>query len=80
VGNARHGGRQLARRSSATQPRKPFAPRGLAERSFREGRIEQQLGDPAALEQVTFLVPNGWTGHDGSESATRMVVGGRGGR
>lgn len=48
------------------QPQKPFAPRGLAERSFYEDRIEQQLGDPATLEQVTFLVPNGWTGHDGA--------------
>jgi hypothetical protein len=40
-------------------------PQGLPERSFHEGRIEQQVGDPAALEQVTFLVPNGWQGHDG---------------
>jgi len=48
------------------QPRKFFVPRGLAERSFHQDRIEQQLGDPAALEQVTFLVPNGWTGHDGT--------------
>jgi hypothetical protein len=48
------------------QPKKPFTPRGLAERSFHEDRIEQQLGDPATLEQVTFLVPNGWTGHDGA--------------
>jgi hypothetical protein len=47
------------------QPRKPFTPRGLAERSFHEDRIEQQLGDPTTLEQATFLVPNGWTGHDG---------------
>ncbi len=48
------------------QPQKPFAPRGLAERSYHADRIEQQLGDPAALEQVTFLLPNGWTGHDGA--------------
>lgn len=41
-------------------------PQGLPERSFREGRLEQQVGDPTALEQVTFLVPNGWQGHDGS--------------
>ena len=48
------------------QPRRFFVPRGLPERSFHQERIEQQLGDPAALEQVTFLVPNGWTGHDGA--------------
>ena len=41
-------------------------PRGLTERSFYQERIEQHLGDPAALEEVTFLVPNGWTGHDGT--------------
>ena len=49
-----------------SQPRRFFVPRGLPERSFHQERIEQQLGDPAALEQVTFLVPNGWTGHDGT--------------
>ena len=48
------------------QPRKFFVPRGLTERSFYQERIEQHLGDPAALEEVTFLVPNGWTGHDGA--------------
>jgi hypothetical protein len=48
------------------QPRKFFVPRGLTERSFYQERIEQQVGDPAALEQVTFLVPNGWIGHDGA--------------
>lgn len=47
------------------QPKRFFVPQGLPERSFHEGRIEQQVGDPAALEQVTFLVPNGWQGHDG---------------
>ena len=49
-----------------TQPRKFFVPRGLTERSFYQERIEQHLGDPAVLEEVTFLVPNGWTGHDGA--------------
>jgi len=48
------------------QPKGPFMPRGLAERSFHEDRIEQQVGDPTALEQVTFLVPNGWNGLDGA--------------
>lgn len=27
-------------------------------------RVEQELGDSAELERVTFLVPNGWEGHD----------------
>lgn len=47
------------------QPKKFFVHQGLPERSFHEGRVEQHVGDPAALEQVTFLVPNGWEGHDG---------------
>jgi hypothetical protein len=47
------------------QPKRFFVPQGLPERSFHEGPIEQQVGDPTALEQVTFLVPNGWQGHDG---------------
>lgn len=47
------------------QPRRSYIPQGLAGQSFHQGRIEQQVGDPAALEQVTFLVPNGWEGHDG---------------
>ncbi|HEX4864262.1 MAG TPA: hypothetical protein VFV02_09330 [Acidimicrobiales bacterium] len=48
------------------QPRRSFVPQGILERSFFEDRIEQHLGDPAALEEVTFLVPNGWQGHDGA--------------
>ncbi len=48
------------------QPKKFFVPQGLPERSFHEERIEQHVGDPAALEQVTFLIPNGWQGHDGA--------------
>jgi hypothetical protein len=48
------------------QPKRSFVPRGISERHFREGRVEQQIGDPAALEQVTFLVPNGWQGYDGT--------------
>jgi hypothetical protein len=47
------------------QPKRSFVPQGLPERSFHEERVEQHVGDPAALEQVTFLVPNGWQGHDG---------------
>ena len=47
------------------QPKRPFVPQGLPERSFKEWRVEQQVGDPSALEEVTFLVPNGWQGHDG---------------
>jgi hypothetical protein len=48
------------------QPRRSFVSRGLPERSFHQERIEQELGDPAALEQLTFLVPNGWAAHDGT--------------
>src|ERR1039457_687067 len=48
-----------------SQPKRFFVPQGLPERSVHEARIEQQVGDPTALEQVTFLVPNGWLGHDG---------------
>jgi hypothetical protein len=47
------------------QPKRSFVPQGLPERSFHEGRVEQYVGNPDALEQVTFLVPNGWQGHDG---------------
>ena len=31
-----------------------------------KSRVEQELGDSAGLERVTFFVPNGWDGHDGS--------------
>jgi hypothetical protein len=48
------------------QPRKALVQQGILERSFFEDRIEQHLGDPAALDEVTFLVPNGWQGHDGA--------------
>jgi hypothetical protein len=48
------------------QPKKFFSPQGLAERAFFQEQVEQHVGDPAALEEATFLVPNGWNGHDGT--------------
>lgn len=48
------------------QPKRFFAPQGLTARSFLQDQIEQHLGDPTALEEVTFLVPNGWFGYDGA--------------
>jgi len=50
------------------QPGEVFAP----ERSHGDpphrivDRLEQQLGEPSALDQVTFLVPNGWEALDGT--------------
>lgn len=50
------------------QPGEAFEPEHNAEdpsQTIRD-RLEQQLGEPTALEQVTFLVPNGWQALDGT--------------
>lgn len=47
------------------QPEEAFVARGAPGDSFHEADLQQSVGEPAALEQVTFLVPNGWQGHDG---------------
>lgn len=49
-------------------PQQPVAPVATASNqgySITSG-VEQELGDSARLERVTFFVPNGWDGLDGS--------------
>ena len=50
-----------------TLPQQPESPVHAAPDqgySFRS-RVEQELGDSAAIERATFFVPNGWDGADG---------------
>jgi hypothetical protein len=46
------------------QPGEPFTPRRALGESFQDERLDQELGQAHELEQVTFLVPNGWQAHD----------------
>jgi hypothetical protein len=46
------------------QPGEPFTPRRALGESFQDERLDQELGQTHELEQVTFLVPNGWQAHD----------------
>jgi len=45
------------------QPGEPFVARGLGN-SVHDRHMDQELGEAHELEQVTFLVPNGWQAHD----------------
>jgi hypothetical protein len=45
------------------QPGEPFVARGLGD-SVHDRHIDQELGEAHELEQVSFLVPNGWQAHD----------------
>lgn len=56
------------RLSGGALPQQPAVPAAemLNKGRFFTDRVEQDLGDPVGLEQVTFLIPNGWHGLDAS--------------
>ena len=50
-----------------TLPRQPVGPvLSAPDQGYSiKSRVEQELGNSAGLERVTFFVPNGWDGNDG---------------
>lgn len=45
-----------------SQPRQALRGEPAPRLSSIQANVEQQVGDPSALDRVTFLIPNGWRG------------------